>query len=89
MLDNDHAVDGERPPVEGARVTLMEGERPIGEGHTSAEGTIAFATPAHLGDAQLSLRVEHEKYNSRNLRADGSPLGPDLRAILYAGRTSR
>ncbi|MFI5352781.1 MAG: alkaline phosphatase family protein [Candidatus Binatales bacterium] len=83
VLDNDPAVDGERPPVEGARVTILEGERPIGEGYTSRDGTIAFATPAHLSDGQFSIRVEHEKFNSRNIRGDGSPIDIDLRGILY------
>jgi len=86
VLDNDPAASGEQPPVEGARVTLLEGERPIGEGYTSAEGTIAFATPAQLGDGELSLHVEHPNFNPRNLRADGSPIGPDLRAILYGAQ---
>ena len=86
VLDNDPAVDGERPPVEGARVTILEGERPIAEGYTSRDGTIAFATPAHLTDRQLSMRVEDENFNSRNLRGDGSPIDIGLRDTLYGSR---
>ncbi len=86
VLDNDPAADGERPAVEGARVTLLEGERPIGEGYTSRDGTIAFATPAHLADRGLSIRLEHANFNSRNLRGDGSTIGPDLRGILYGSQ---
>jgi phosphonoacetate hydrolase len=86
VSDNDPRADGERPAIEGARVTLLEGDHPIGEGYTAADGTIAFPTPAHLTDAQLAIRVEHENFNPRNLRADGTAIRPDVRGTLYGAR---
>jgi len=86
VSDNDLDAQGERPPVEGARVTLLEGNRTLGEARTSGGGAAAFATPAHLADSRLSLRVEHENFNSRNIRADGAPILSDVRSILYGDR---
>jgi phosphonoacetate hydrolase len=83
VRDNDPNRDGERPPVEGARLTLFEGSRKLGEARTAGDGSAAFATPANLGDDQLALRVEHQDFNTRNLRADGRAIVQDVRGILY------
>ncbi len=55
VSDNDAGPDGERAPVEGARVTLFEGGRALGASHTSGAGAAAFATPAHLKDRESSF----------------------------------
>jgi len=84
VLDNDVALDGERPALEGAKVTLRDGAGAIiGEGATSASGIVAFATPGNLRDADLSLEVEHADFNRRTLRVDGAPLHADIRKLLY------
>ncbi len=84
VLANDAAVDGERPPIEGATVKLLDGEgRTIGERLTSAAGIAAFATPGNHRDEDLVLAVEHPEFNPRNLRATGDSIRPDLRKLLY------
>ncbi len=85
VLDNDHLPDGEYPPLAGARVTLHgRGGAVIAETRTPESGRVAFATPADVADAELTVSVELKGFNSRKLRADGKSLGKDLRQILYA-----
>jgi hypothetical protein len=87
VLDNDAARDGERPPVEGARITVVgRGDRMLGEAATLGTGTAAFAAPADLRDDEITVRIEHPEFNRRTMRADGAPLGPDVRRILYGSR---
>ena len=86
VLDNDAGPDGERRPVEGALVALYDGGRKLGEARTLSSGTMALPTPANRSDDQLRLSVEHAEYNSRNLHADGAPIVPDLRRILYGAQ---
>ncbi len=84
VCDNDAAPDGNRPPVEGARVAILgrSGEA-IGRASTSGSGTVAFATSAHLRDHEIRVEVEHDEFNPRTMLADGTPILPDLRRILY------
>ena len=85
VLDNDALPDGEHPPLAGARVTLHgRGGAVIAESRTPESGRVAFATPADLSDAELTISVELKGFNSRKLRADGTSLAKDLRQILYA-----
>jgi predicted AlkP superfamily pyrophosphatase or phosphodiesterase len=85
VLDNDALPDGEYPPLAGARVTLHgRGNAVIAESRTLETGRVAFATPADLSDAELTISVELKGFNSRKLRADGTSLAKDLRQILYA-----
>jgi hypothetical protein len=84
VLDNDHLPDGERPPLEGARVTLHgRGDAVIAESRTPESGRVAFATPADAPDAELTVNVELKGFNPRKLRADGTSLAKNLRKILY------
>jgi hypothetical protein len=84
VLQNDFATDGERPAIEGAKVKLLDRAGSVlGEATTSAMGIVAFATPGNLGDEDLVLEVEHADFNRRQIRIDGAPLHPDLRALLY------
>lgn len=83
-LDNDHLPDGEHPPVAGVRVTLYgRGEAVIAEATTPADGRVAFATPADVADAELTVRIEHPTFNHRTLRGNGKPVAADIRQILY------
>ncbi|MGB9382645.1 alkaline phosphatase family protein [Candidatus Binatus sp.] len=84
VLDNDALPDGEHPPLAGARVTLHgRGNAVIAETRTPESGRVAFATPADLSDAELTVGVELKGYNPRTLRADGTSLAKDIREILY------
>jgi len=89
VLDNDHLPDGEHPPLAGARVTIHgRGGAVIAESRTPESGRVAFATPADVADAELTVSVELKGFNSRKLRADGSSLAKDIRKILYASLNS-
>jgi hypothetical protein len=84
VLDNDFLPDGEHPPVAGARVTLHgRGDAVVAESRTPDSGQVAFATPADVSDAELTVRVEQPGFNRRALRGDGASIAPDLRRILY------
>jgi hypothetical protein len=89
VLDNDSLPDGEHPPVAGARVTLYgRGGAVIAESRTPESGRVAFATPADLADAELTVAVEMKAFNPRKLRADGTSLAKDIRKVLYASLSS-
>jgi hypothetical protein len=84
VLDNDALPDGEYPPLAGARVTLHGRGAVIAESRTLETGRVAFATPADLTDAELTVSIELKGFNARKLRADGTSLAKDLREALYA-----
>ncbi len=87
VLDNDALPDGEHPPLAGARVTLHgRGGAVIAESRTPETGRVAFATPADVSDAELTVSIELKGFNTRKLRADGTSLAKDIRQILYANR---
>jgi hypothetical protein len=84
VKDNDAAPDGELPIVSGASV-LVRGpdQQLIAEAITDAHGIAALATPANLNDSEISIAVDHPDFNSRRIRADGSPIRIDLIKCLY------
>ena len=84
VFDNDHLPDGEHPALAGVRVTLYgRGDAVLAEATTPDSGRIAFATPADLSDAEMTLRAEHSTFNRRTLRLDGTQTLPDIRKTLY------
>ena len=84
VTDNDCLPNGVDPPVAEARVTVVDrDQRPIGEAPTTQSGSAAFATPANLSDAELTVRIEHPNFNSRTVTGDGTPIRPDLKKLLY------
>ena len=90
VLDNDFLPDGEHPPIAGARVTLYgRGDAVIAETRTPESGRVAFATPADVSDAELTVSVELKGFNRRAMRADGASLAKDIRQILYANLNSQ
>jgi hypothetical protein len=85
VLDNDHLPDGEHPPLAGVRVTLHgSGGAPLAESRTPESGRVAFATPADVSDAELTVSIELKGFNPRKLKADGTSIAKDIRQILYA-----
>ncbi len=91
VLDNDFLPDGEHPPVAEARVTLHgqgDNKTVIAETRTPESGRVAFATPADVSDAELTVSVELKGFNSRKLRADGASIAKDIRKVLYANLNS-
>jgi hypothetical protein len=86
VLANDADERGERPPVEGADVQVISHQgHAIAETKTDAFGVCGLPLPAGEDPAHLILRVEHERYNTRHLRLDGSNVVEDIRQRLYGG----
>jgi len=86
--EHDALPDGERPPVEGARVEVVAhhaGTTPelVARGTTGPGGYFGFATPAEVASRDLVVHVHADGFNERHLRMDGENLALDLRALLY------
>jgi hypothetical protein len=89
VLENDPAIDGERPPLEGAKIKLLDREgNSLGEGVSSLLGIVAFSTPANVRDEDLVIEVEHPQFNHRKLHANGESMAPDIRKLLYGASDS-
>ena len=85
VLENDPAIDGERPPLEGATIKLLDREgNSLAEGVTSLLGIVAFSTGANVADEDLVIEVEHPQFNQRKIRLNGESMAPDLRKLLYS-----
>jgi len=83
-LANDPDATGERPPVEGAEVTLSaHGARVLARARTDAGGTCGLPLPPDVPPGDLYVTVHHDDYNPRHVRLDGTPVREDLRALLY------
>jgi hypothetical protein len=84
VLANDAGAHGERPPIEGADVQVISHQgHAIAEKKTDAFGACGLPLPAGEDPAHLVLRVEHERFNPRHLRLDGSNVVEDIRQRLY------
>lgn len=84
VLANDADGTGERPPVSGAEITLMgSGPKTLGRATTDRGGTCGLALPVDAEPADLYLLVQHEDFNTRRLRLDGTPVVEDIRSLLY------
>ncbi|MEO8457474.1 MAG: hypothetical protein ABI559_06650, partial [Chloroflexota bacterium] len=57
--------------------------KPVAEAKTSAFGTCGLALPVGEDPTDLVLRVEHEKFNARHLRLNGTNVVEDIRQRLY------
>ena len=85
-LANDADADGERPPVEGAAVTLSgRNAQILARATTGAGGTCGLPLPIDVELDELYVTVHHDDYNPRRLRLDGTPIREDLRTLLYGG----
>jgi hypothetical protein len=93
-LANDADTSGERPPVEGAEVVLSTHNAPgrstgvLARATTDAGGTCGLPLPLDVEPSEMFIIVQHDDYNVRRLRLDGTPVREDIRALLY-GDNSR
>ncbi len=89
VLANDVDTAGERPPVGGAEVVVSgpEGET-IASVRTDDYGVAGVSLPVEMPPQGLRISVQHEEYNPRHLRMDGSNVVEDLRERLYGGTAS-
>ena len=87
VLANDADTSGERPPVAGADVTLSAGgAKVLARAATDRGGTCGLPLPLDVEPSDMFIIVQHDDYNPRRLRLDGTPLREDLRSLLYGGR---
>jgi hypothetical protein len=87
VLANDADASGERPPVVGAEVMLStQGAKVLARARTDSGGTCGLPLPIEVEPSEMYVIVEHEEYNTRRLRLDGTPVMEDLRALLYGAR---
>ncbi len=84
VLANDADQDGEKPPVSGARVEVITHHgQTVAEGVTDAFGVCGLPLPAGEQPEHMVVRIEHQDYNRRHLRLDGSNVVEDIRQRLY------
>ena len=87
VLANDADASGERPPVQAADVTLSTHQaKVLARAKTDAGGTCGLPLPLDVGPDEMYIIVQHDDYNTRRLRLDGSPVREDVRALLYGDR---
>jgi hypothetical protein len=87
VLANDPDESGERPPVEGAEVVLSGGGgKALARATTDAGGTCGLPLPPNVEPDEMYVLVQHDDYNPRRLRLDGTPVREDLRELLYGRR---
>lgn len=86
VLANDADTSGERPPVAGAEVTVSDpGGQVLARARTDSHGAAEVSLPVDLPPHDVLIAVDHEDYNPRHLRLDGSNVALDLRELLYGG----
>jgi phosphonoacetate hydrolase len=86
VLENDADARGEKPPVDGAQVEVIAPHaRVLARAKTDAFGVAGLPLPVGEDPTSLIVRVEHERFNTRHLRLDGTNVAEDPRSHLYGG----
>jgi len=84
VLENDAKTRGENPPIAGAGVQIIGPHaKVLAEAKTDAFGVAGLPLPVGEDPASLVVRVEHERFNVRHLRLDGTNVVEDVRTVLY------
>ena len=84
VLENDPDASGEQPPVAGADVRVIGAHsRVLAEAKTDGFGVAGLPLPVGEAPGSLVIRVEHEQFNTRHLRLDGTNVVEDPRAVLF------
>jgi hypothetical protein len=84
ILENDADPHGEKPPVDGARIEVVGPHgRVLANATTDAFGVAGLPLPVGEHPSSLVVRVEHEPFNTRHLRLDGTNVVEDVRERLY------
>jgi hypothetical protein len=87
VLVNDADESGERPPIEGAEVTLStHNAKVLARARTDSGGTCGLPLPLDVDASEMFVTVHHDDYNARHLRLDGTSVREDIRELLYRTR---
>jgi len=84
VLENDTDAHGEKPALDGADVQVIgRHAKVLAEAKTDAFGVAGLPLPVGEDPESLVMRVEHERFNTRRLRLDGTNLVEDVGKRLY------
>jgi len=84
VLENDADASGEKPAVDGAKIEVIGPHgRVLANATTDAFGVAGLPLPVGEDPPSLVVRVEHERFNTRHVRLDGTNVVEDLPARLY------
>jgi hypothetical protein len=84
VLENDEDARGEKPAVDGARIEIIAPHaRVLAQGSTDAFGVAGLPLPVGEDPSSLVVRVEHERFNTRHRRLDGTNVVEDPHHRLY------
>jgi hypothetical protein len=85
VLANDEDEHGEQPAVAGARVEVVSHQGAVASsGMTDNFGVCGLPLPAGEEPEHMVLRIEHESFNPRHVRLDGSNVVEDIRTRLFS-----
>jgi hypothetical protein len=84
VLENDAESSGEKPAVAAAHVQVIGAHaRVLAEAKTDAFGVAGLPLPVGEEPDSIVVRVEHEQFNTRRLRLDGTNVVEDVMRVLY------
>jgi hypothetical protein len=84
VLENGAGSDDEQPAVAGAVVKVIASHaRVLAEARTDDFGVAGLPLPVGEDPEGLVVRVQHERFNGRHLRLDGTNVVEDVRQALY------
>jgi phosphonoacetate hydrolase len=84
VLENDADARGENPPVAGAGIQVIGAHSSVlAEAKTDEFGVAGLPLPVGEEPDSFVVRVEHERFNARHLRLDGTNVVEDPRAVLF------
>jgi hypothetical protein len=84
VLENDLGTSGEKPAVNGAKIEVVGPHGMVlANATTDAFGVAGLPLPVGEDPASLVIRVEHERFNTRHLRLDGTNVVENPHHRLY------
>jgi predicted AlkP superfamily pyrophosphatase or phosphodiesterase len=84
VLENDLGTSGEKPAVNGAKIEVVGPHgKVLANATTDAFGVAGLPLPVGEDPASLVIRVEHERFNTRHLRLDGTNVVENPHHRLY------
>jgi phosphonoacetate hydrolase len=84
VLENDTDTRAEKPAVEGAEVSIVGARgHVVAQAKTDDFGVAGLPLPVGEEPESLVVRIEHERFNSRHLRLDGTNVVEDVRQLLH------
>ena len=84
VLENDADTRGDKSPIEAADVQVIGARgHVLAQAKTDDFGVAGLPLPIGEEPESLVVRIEHECFNTRHLRLDGTNVVEDVRSVLY------